>query len=77
LNSDNSSVIFGRAIKNEYLALSVLTTTFGGAWLATRGGKKAEAKPVAGQSVQQVKESIPINASSRRVFLALFIIHKF
>jgi hypothetical protein len=42
-----------------------------------RGGKKAEAKPVAGQSVQQVKESIPINASSRRVFLGLFIVHKF
>jgi F-type H+-transporting ATPase subunit k len=64
--SNNSSVILGRTIKNEYLSLGVLTTTFGGAWLATRG-KKAEAKPVAGQSVQQVKESIPINASSRRV----------
>ena len=62
-----SSVILGRAIKNEYLSLGVLTTTFGGAWLATRGGDKAGAKPVAGQSVQQIKESIPINASSRCV----------
>jgi len=53
----------------------VLTTTFGGAWLATRGGKKAEAKPVAGQSVRQVKDSIPLNAGSieEEAFIKQFI----
>ncbi|KDR76467.1 hypothetical protein GALMADRAFT_246833 [Galerina marginata CBS 339.88] len=53
--------IFGRAIKNEYLALATFGTTFGGAWLATRGGKTAQAKPT---TVNQAKESVPINASS-------------
>ncbi|KAG6824714.1 hypothetical protein H0H92_006074 [Tricholoma furcatifolium] len=56
-----SYVIFGRAIKNEYLALGVFGTTFGGAWLATRGGPKENS---AGQSLQKVRESIPINAGS-------------
>ncbi|KAF8229792.1 hypothetical protein L208DRAFT_1401516 [Tricholoma matsutake] len=59
-----SYVILGRTIKNEYLSLGVLTSAIGGAWLATRGEKKAGARPIAGQSVQQVKESIPLNASS-------------
>ena len=71
-NLNNSSVILGRTIKNEYLSLGVLTTTFGGAWLAMRGGKKAGATPVVGQSVQQVKESIPLNASSRCVLLLTY-----
>ncbi|KDR76463.1 hypothetical protein GALMADRAFT_67101, partial [Galerina marginata CBS 339.88] len=53
--------ILGRAIKNEYLALATFGTTFGGAWLATRGGKTAQAKPT---TVNQAKESVPINASS-------------
>ncbi|KAF8970370.1 hypothetical protein BDZ97DRAFT_1791040 [Flammula alnicola] len=53
--------IFGRAIKNEYLALTVFGTTFGAAYLATRGGSKAQAKPT---TVQQAKESVPVNASS-------------
>ncbi|RDB16078.1 hypothetical protein Hypma_003432 [Hypsizygus marmoreus] len=57
-----SYTILGRAIKNEYLALGVMVTTFGGAFLATRGGKSE--KPVAGQSVQKAKESVPINADS-------------
>jgi len=55
--------ILGRAIKNEHLALAVLASTFGGAWLSTRGGKSQQA-PIAGQSIQAVKESVPINASS-------------
>ncbi|KAF8886572.1 hypothetical protein BD779DRAFT_1530425 [Infundibulicybe gibba] len=58
-----SYIIFGRAIKNEYLALGVLTTAIGGAVLSMRGGK-TDSAPRAGQSVQQVKEAIPINASS-------------
>lgn len=68
-----SYVIFGRAIKNEYISLGVLTTTFGGAWLATRG-KKSSAMH-AGQSVQQAKESVPINASSsdEEEFIKTFI----
>ncbi|PFH45386.1 hypothetical protein AMATHDRAFT_184617 [Amanita thiersii Skay4041] len=59
-----SYVILGRAIKNEHLALGVLTTAFGGAWLATRGNSSASARPTPGQSVQEVKASVPLNASS-------------
>ncbi|KAG5641388.1 hypothetical protein DXG03_005355 [Asterophora parasitica] len=54
--------ILGRAIKNEHLALGILTTVFGGATLATRGGKKEV--PIAGQPIEKVKESVPINAGS-------------
>ncbi|KAF5380158.1 hypothetical protein D9615_006143 [Tricholomella constricta] len=57
-----SYVIFGRAIKNEYLSLGILTTVFGGATLAMRGGKKDI--PVAGQPLEKVKESVPIKAGS-------------
>ncbi|PPQ66000.1 hypothetical protein CVT26_010660 [Gymnopilus dilepis] len=55
--------IFGKAVKNEYLALGTFGLTFGSAWLATRGGNKAtaQAKP---QTVEQAKESVPINAGS-------------
>lgn len=60
-----ASVILGRAIKNEYLALGVLTTAFSGAYFATSGSK--ESKPAAGGSIQKAKESVPINASSRYV----------
>ncbi|KAF9057073.1 hypothetical protein BJ165DRAFT_1520481 [Panaeolus papilionaceus] len=55
------SQIFGRAIKNEYLSLAVLSTAFGGAYLATRGGDKAQAKPT---NVQQAKESVKVEAGS-------------
>ncbi|TFK38096.1 hypothetical protein BDQ12DRAFT_683967 [Crucibulum laeve] len=54
--------ILGRAIKNEHLALGVLVSTFGGAYLATRGGSSDAAKKPA--SVQQAKASVPINAGS-------------
>ncbi|KIJ95283.1 hypothetical protein K443DRAFT_44887, partial [Laccaria amethystina LaAM-08-1] len=53
--------IFGRAIKNEYLSIGVLSTAFGTAWLATRGGSEAEKKPA---TVQQAKERVKINAGS-------------
>ncbi|KAG6918080.1 hypothetical protein DXG01_016532 [Tephrocybe rancida] len=56
-----SYVIFGRAIKNEYIALGVLTSAFGGAALAMRGGKKEN---TAGQSLQKARESVPIKAGS-------------
>jgi len=58
-----SYVILGRAVKNEHLAMGILATAFGGAALATRG-KKKETAPVNGQSIQQLKESVPINAGS-------------
>ncbi|KIM36657.1 hypothetical protein M413DRAFT_56025, partial [Hebeloma cylindrosporum] len=54
--------IFGRAIKNEYLALGTFATAFSGAYLATRGGSNtAAAKP---KTVQEAKESVPISATS-------------
>ncbi|KAG6864600.1 hypothetical protein C0991_008364 [Blastosporella zonata] len=56
-----SYVIFGRAIKNEYLALGVFTTFFGGVGLAMRGGPKENS---AGQSLQKAREAVPINAGS-------------
>ncbi|KJA26887.1 hypothetical protein HYPSUDRAFT_36056 [Hypholoma sublateritium FD-334 SS-4] len=53
--------ILGRTIKNEHLALGVFGTTFGGAYLATRGGSKTQTKPT---TVQQAKETVPVNAGS-------------
>ncbi|KAJ3790455.1 hypothetical protein GGU10DRAFT_340853 [Lentinula aff. detonsa] len=59
-----SYVIFGRAIKNEYITLSVLGSVFGGAFLATRGGSKQEAKSATPSVIERVKEAIPLNAGS-------------
>ncbi|CAL1709036.1 unnamed protein product [Somion occarium] len=59
--------IFGRAIKNEYLALGTLLTTVG-VVLAASGGKKETHIPAAGAGkpvLEQVKETVPINASSK------------
>ncbi|KAF4616709.1 hypothetical protein D9613_008802 [Agrocybe pediades] len=54
--------LFGRAIKNEYLALGTFATTGGIAYLATRGGNSAaQAKPA---TVEQAKQSVPVNAAS-------------
>ncbi|PBK70993.1 hypothetical protein ARMSODRAFT_884350, partial [Armillaria solidipes] len=47
--------IFGRAIKNEYLALGTFASVFGGAFLATRGGKKDTPAPTL---VEQVKANV-------------------
>ncbi|KAJ3757299.1 hypothetical protein EV360DRAFT_519, partial [Lentinula raphanica] len=57
--------ILGRAIKNEYIALSVLGSVFGGAFLATRGGSKQEAKAATPSVIEKVKEAVPLNAGSR------------
>ncbi|KAG2143517.1 uncharacterized protein EDB93DRAFT_1155346 [Suillus bovinus] len=57
-----SYVIFGRAIKTEYLTLGTLFAT-GGAVYASLGGKKdstSSGKPLA----ERVKEAVPINAGS-------------
>jgi len=56
-----NSVVFGRAIKNQYLALGTFATTFGSAYLATPGGSKTAAvKP---KTVQEAKEGVPISAT--------------
>ncbi|RDX54645.1 hypothetical protein K466DRAFT_501894, partial [Polyporus arcularius HHB13444] len=61
LTTAMSYVILGRAIKNEYLALGTIFGTAGLTALAMGGGKKEAAKP----TLQQVKEAVPITASSR------------
>ncbi|KAJ2917931.1 hypothetical protein MD484_g2516, partial [Candolleomyces efflorescens] len=53
--------VFGRAIKNEYLALGTFATAFTGAFLATRGGEK-KAPPA---DVKQAKAQVPVNAGSK------------
>ena len=57
-----NSVIFGRAIKKEYLALGTFTTAFSGAYFTTRGGSNTA--PVKPKTVQEAKESVPISATS-------------
>ena len=60
-------MIFGRAIKNEHLALGTLGATGLLTWLSM-GGKKDAAAPVAGkQTLQQIKDSVKVDASSRYV----------
>ncbi|KAH7882818.1 hypothetical protein F5I97DRAFT_133061 [Phlebopus sp. FC_14] len=56
-----SYVIFGRAIKTEYLTLGTLFTT-GTIAYASMGGKKdtSAGKPMA----ERVKEAVPISAGS-------------
>ena len=54
------SVILGRAIKTEYLALGTLLGTVGLS-MGLSGGSK-ETKP---KTIEQVKESISLNASSK------------
>ena len=53
------SVILGRAIKTEYLALGTLLGTVG---ISMSVGGSKDAKP---KTVEQVKESVNLNASSR------------
>ncbi|KAF7969435.1 hypothetical protein HWV62_11103 [Athelia sp. TMB] len=58
-----SYVIFGRAIKNEYLTLGTLAAV-GGIVFATSGGEK-KAAPAPGKTlVEKVKEAVPISAGS-------------
>ena len=62
------SVILGRAIKNEYLAIGTLLGTAGLALSFTGGSKKETPAPGAGKpTLEQVKETVKINASSRCV----------
>ncbi|KAH7924697.1 hypothetical protein BV22DRAFT_1034842 [Leucogyrophana mollusca] len=58
-----SYVIFGRAIKTEYLTLGTLFAT-GAAVYGSMGGKK-EAPAASGKSLtERVKEAVPISAGS-------------
>ena len=63
--SATHSQILGRAVKNEYLALAIYSTVFGGVYLATRGRSTAAPKPT---TVQQAKDSVLLNADSRWEF---------
>lgn len=57
------SLIFGRHIAKEYLAVGVLGSATFGAFALTRGGKKAE--PAAGLSpAAKAREVVPITADS-------------
>jgi hypothetical protein len=67
----HSSIIFGRAIKNEYLALGTIFGVGGIAWAAKSGGKKEVAQSSGQSLVDKVKEAVPINADSRCVMVPL------
>jgi F-type H+-transporting ATPase subunit k len=54
------SVILGRAIKTEYLALGTLLGTVGLSMGLTGGSKDAKPK-----TIEQAKESVGLNASSK------------
>jgi hypothetical protein len=60
------SVIFGRAIKNEYLALGTLFATGAATFASMGGSKQAASKP---STIEQVKEAVKLNAGSRCVFI--------
>ncbi|KAL0958368.1 hypothetical protein HGRIS_000509 [Hohenbuehelia grisea] len=72
-----SYVIFGRAVKSEYLTLATLGAV--GAIVAlTKGGSKAPEKLAPGQTIiDKVKESVPINASSSEEEQLMDSIRKF
>lgn len=64
------SQIFGRAIKNEYLSLGTIIGTAAIAYASMSGGKK-EAAPSGStvqETIQKVKEAVPLGAGSRYVF---------
>ena len=59
------SVILGRAIKNEYLALGTIFGAVGLSMLATSSGKNEA--PAAKPTLEQVKDTVKIGASSKCV----------
>ncbi|KAA1473070.1 hypothetical protein DENSPDRAFT_822327 [Dentipellis sp. KUC8613] len=58
------SVILGRAIKTEYLALGTLLSTVGLSYLATAGGSKDKASAPK-QTLQQVKDAVTFDSKSK------------
>lgn len=68
------SVIFGRAIKNEYLALGTILGTVGLAMSLTGGSKKEAHAPSGSKpTLAQVKDSVKVNASSRCVVIFVLV----
>ena len=63
------SVIFGRAIKNEHLALGTMFSTAAIAFASMSGSKKETAAPKGQSLAEKVKEAVPVNAGSRCVLL--------
>jgi len=74
-----SYVIFGRAVKNEYLSIATLVGAASIAF-ASMGGKK-EAPPTAGvslkETIQKAKEAIPLGAGSSEEAQLMDSIRKF
>jgi F-type H+-transporting ATPase subunit k len=68
VNIWSCSVIFGRAIKNEYLALGTIGATIFGTMAAMGGKKEATTKPT---TIEQVKEAVKFNAGSRYVYASV------
>lgn len=61
------SVILGRAIKNEYLALGTLAATIGVGVLSTSGKKEAAPASAGKSAIEAVKDTVKFNAGSRCV----------
>ncbi|KAH9990992.1 hypothetical protein BJV74DRAFT_884972 [Russula compacta] len=60
----NPSTILGRAIKTEYLALGTLLGTVGLSYAAASGGSKEASSP-SKPTLQEVKDSVKFDSSSR------------
>ncbi|KAI0292883.1 hypothetical protein BC826DRAFT_911074, partial [Russula brevipes] len=67
-----SSTILGRAIKTEYLALGTLLSTVGLSYAAASGGSK-EAHSGPKKSLQEVRDSVKFESSSRAESIKNFI----
>jgi F-type H+-transporting ATPase subunit k len=65
-----TSTILGRAIKTEYLALGTLLSTVGLSYAAASGGSKS-APSGSKQTIQEVKDSVKFESSSKWVFSSL------
>ena len=64
------SQILGRAVKSEHLAIGTLLSVVGVTYASMSGGSKSQASQ-GKQSLQQIKESVKIEASSKCVFSVL------
>lgn len=66
------SIIAGRAIKNEYIALATLGLTGLAVTMSMGGKKEAPAPSGAKPTLQQIKETVNIGAGSRYVVVVVF-----
>lgn len=69
------SVIFGRAIKNEYLTLATLFTAGAATYVATSGKKQVSAGSSGQTLAEKVNEAVPINAGSRCASFVIYTTH--